>query len=166
MPLEYSITYKAENTYETWVDDAHWQFLIIPENNITQEYVEVEFTNSLNAMNEYSVNGYGFKTIRVHPKKRFNTISFEATFRLIKREVNPFEFQPEEDLSKSYQRIQELDFKIDHDTFLKKTRFTTIPKSSQSIFQFDRAQFASTQCLDIQSHLLQNRCNHCRNNLR
>lgn len=138
MPLEYSITYTAENTYESWVDDAHWQFLIIPETNATQEFVDVEFTNSLNAMNEYSVNGYGFKTIRVHPKKRFNAISFEATFRLLKREVNPFEFLPEEDTSESYLQMQKPDFKIDHHTFLKRTRFTTLPKNSPSIFQLDQ----------------------------
>ncbi len=150
MPLEYSITYKAENTYEHWVNDAHWQFLIIPENNASQEFVGVEFTNSLNAINEYSINGYGFKTIRVHPKQRFKTISFEASFRLIKKEVNPFDFQPEVDISKSYHHIQKLVFKVDYESFLKRTRFTTLPNKNESLFQFDRTKsiFENLQILN------------------
>lgn len=140
MPLEYSITYKAENTYEHWVNDAHWQFLITPEENASQEFIGVEFNNSLNAINEYSINGYGFKTIRVHPKQKFNTISFEASFQLIKKEVNPFDFQPEEDISKSYHQIQKLDFKVDYESFLKQTRFTTIPKKNEALFQFDKTK--------------------------
>ena len=89
MPLEYSITYKAENTYENWVHQAHWQFLIIPQQNSSQEFIGIDFENSIGADNEYSVNGYGFQTIRVHPKQKFKTISFEANFKLIKEEVLP-----------------------------------------------------------------------------
>lgn len=138
MPFEYSITYKAENSYENWVDDAHWQFLIIPEENGSQEFIGINFTNSLNVVNEYSINGYGFRTIRVRPKKKFKNISFEATFKLIKKEVNPFDFNPEVDIAKSYQRIQELGFKVDFEPFLRQTHFTTLPEKDKKIFVFDQ----------------------------
>lgn len=138
MSLEYSITYKAENRYENWVNEAHWQFLLIPENNSSQEFVSVDFSNSIGAINEHSINGYGFKTIRVHPKQKFKNISFEASFRLIKKEVNPFDFIEDLVHEESYQRIEELDFQVDFEAFLRKTHFTQLPEKHQDIFVFNK----------------------------
>jgi hypothetical protein len=137
MPKEYSITYKADNKYENWVHNAHWQFLIIPQENSSQEYVSVEFSNSINAFNETSINGYGFKTIRVHPKQKFKEISFEAHFKLIKKDLNPFDFEPEQDIVISFNRLKELNFRIDFDAFLKATHLTTLPKLDRPLFKFD-----------------------------
>ena len=140
MPSEYSIIYKAENHYENWVREAHWQFLIIPEQNSTQEFITIEFNNSLGAVNEYSINGYGFKTIRVHPKQRFKEISFEGSFKLLKKEVNPFDFAPSQDIATDYEKINHLDYKVDFEAYLKKTRFTTLPDKSQHLFILDRTK--------------------------
>ena len=150
MSLEYSITYTAENTYENWVNDAHWQFLIIPQQNDNQEFVIVEFNNSLNSINEFSVNGYGFRTIRVHPKKKFKQISFEAHFKLIKKEVNPFDFMEEEDISQAYAHIEELNFKVDFEAFLRNTRFTTLPEKNRDAFLLDKniSLFENLQALN------------------
>ncbi len=137
MSLEYSISYKAENEYENWVHDAHWQFLIIPEQNDTQQFVSVDFSNSVLAINEYSINGYGFQTIRVRPKQKFKQISFEANFKLIKKEVNPFDFEPNQNIKLEYDRIEEADFKVDFEPFLRRTRFTTLPAVHCDIFKFD-----------------------------
>ncbi|WP_396638094.1 transglutaminase family protein [Maribacter sp. R77961] len=137
MPKEYSITYKADNNYENWVHDANWQFLIIPQENDSQELIAFDFLNSIKAINEESINGYGFKTVRVHPKEKFKKISFEANFKLIKKEVNPFDFEPEHDVSASYSKLNKLDFKVDFEPFLKKTHFTTLPNLTSSLFQFD-----------------------------
>lgn len=138
MPREYSITYTTENTYENWVHNAHWQFLIIPEENATQQYVSVGFSNSIGIPEQYSINGYGFKTIRVHPKVKFKNISFEASFKLIKSEVNPFDFQPENDIILSFEKLQKVDFKVDFEPFLKQTYFTSLPKLKVPIYQFDK----------------------------
>ena len=138
MPLEYVITYTAENSYENWVNEAHWQFLIIPQQNYNQDYIGIEFSNSLNVTNEFSVNGYGFKTIRVRPERKFRDISFEARFRLIKKEVNPFDFIEEEGINKAYAVIDSLDFKVDHDTFLRKSKFTSLPEKNTDAFIFSR----------------------------
>ncbi|MBM1107399.1 transglutaminase family protein [Aurantibacter crassamenti] len=138
MSLEYSIVYKAENNYQNWVEQAHWQFLIIPEVNNNQEFVNIDFSNSVGATNQFSINGYGFKTIRVHPKQKFKNISFEATFRLIKKEVNPFDFNPSADIEQSYQKLNELNFKVDFEAFLKTTHFTRIPQAQKSMFDFEK----------------------------
>ncbi len=150
MSLEYSITYTAENTYENWVKDAYWQFLIIPQQNDNQEFVSSIFSNSLKVINEYSVNGYGFRTIRVHPKQKFRQISFEAHFKLIKKEVNPFDFIPSGTVSEAYARIQKLDFKVDFEAFLRNTRFTTLPENNRDAFVFDQSTsiFENLQALN------------------
>lgn len=137
MFLEYSIVYNAQNSYENWVDDAHWQFLIIPEQNGNQEFVEIDFKNSLNAVNEFSINGYGFRTIRVNPKEKFKEVTFEASFRLIKKEITPYDFVPEENIFQSYQKINELDFKVDFEPFLRKTHFTDLSINHGKMFEFD-----------------------------
>jgi len=140
MPLEYSVTYTAENQYESIVNDAYWQFLIIPENNETQELLSMDFTNSLKAVNQFSINGYGFKTIRVHPKQQFEDISFKATFKLVKKEVDLFGFDLLPNLKEDYGQIHSLDFKIDFEPFLRQTPFTTLPLQNKDIFHFDTSK--------------------------
>ncbi len=138
MSLEYSITYSAENQYENWIGEAFWQFLIIPLANDTQSFISVDFSNSINADNQFSTNGYGFRTIRVHPKQRFKLISFEAVFKLIKQESNPFDFNSGSDPASDFERIGDIDFKVDFEPFLKATLFTHLPPEHHLIFQFDR----------------------------
>lgn len=137
MSLEYSIIYTTENIYENWVRDAYWQFLIIPQENENQEFVSIEFDNSLKVINEFSINGYGFRTIRVHPKQRFKEISFEARFKLVKKEVNPFDFLQDGTVAEEYGHIQQLDFRVDFEAFLRNTRFTSLPQKNRDIFIFD-----------------------------
>lgn len=142
MPLEYSITYKAENTYEHWVNDAHWQFLIIPQENDTQALLTMDFKNSLHIPNALSINGYGFRTMRLHPKKEFKKIAFEATFKLLKKEVNPFDFpmQGPNHIQADYQEIKTTGFKIDYASFLSQTHLTSLPEKSLGLFPFDTSK--------------------------
>lgn len=140
MAKEYSITYTASNKYENWVQDAYWQFLIIPMQNVNQRYIQVDFENSLHAVNEFSVNGFDFQTIRVHPKKRFKEIDFNASFKLLKDKIDPFDFEPEDNISKSYEILSNLTFKIDHEPFLKRTAFTDLSKNRNSFFEFDKSK--------------------------
>jgi len=140
MSREYSIVYKTENLYENLVKGALWQFLIIPEENESQEFITIDFSNSLGVQHEFSINGFGFKTIRVHPRQQFKEISFEASFKLIKREVNPFDFTPSEDIAMDYEKIGQLDFKVDFGPYLQKTHFTSLPKNQENIFLFDKTK--------------------------
>ena len=137
MPREFEITYNAENIYDDWVHDAHWQFLIIPVENESQYEVEIEFENSLFAHTEESINGYGFKTLRIHPKKKFKKITFEAKFKFKKEEVDPYNFNINPDISTAYNELQSLDFKITHERYLKFTSFTTLDSAQQQLFKFN-----------------------------
>ena len=136
MLLEYAIVYKTENTYEDWVNGAHWQFLIIPEENDTQEYVSVTFENSLQEGHEFSSNGFNFKTIRLRPNQKFKDISFEANFKLIKKKKE----LPATSLSitQEQQEVMGIDFKALHEPFLRKTKFTTLPEQHMPLFSFSK----------------------------
>ncbi|MET6990444.1 transglutaminase-like domain-containing protein [Sediminicola arcticus] len=137
MSFEYTVTYKAENNYENFVDDATWQFLIVPETNDTQKLIRVDFENSLNAKFEYSINGLGFQTIRVSPKQNFKHIDFKGSFKLIKKNLNPFEQIPVFNIVENYKELETLGFRVDFEPYLRNTSYTSLPKSSGSIFKFD-----------------------------
>ncbi|MCK0189315.1 transglutaminase family protein [Arenibacter sp. F20364] len=137
MSFEYSVTYNTENDYENPVENASWQFLIVPENNDTQELVGIEIENSLGAKNEFSQNGYGFQTIRINTQEQFQKLNFRATFILKKTSLNPFGQVPIFNILDNYELAQSLDFKVDFEQFLGQTKFTTLPQDSKNLFVFD-----------------------------
>lgn len=137
MSFEYSVTYNAENDYENPVENASWQFLIVPENNDTQEVMGIDIENSLGAKNEFSQNGSGFQTIRVNTQEQFQKLNFRATFILKKTSLNPFGRVPIFDILGNYALVQSLDFKVDFEPFLGQTKFTTLPLGSKNLFVFD-----------------------------
>ena len=134
---EYTITYKTTNVYEHWADGAHWQFLIEPIDNETQNIIHSSFTNSLNIKPQYSTNGYGFKNFRISAKEQFKEISFEASFKLKKLVINVFNFIDDLDLEKTQMTLQSLSFKVTHEPFLKKTPLTTLPNNTDLASAFD-----------------------------
>jgi len=139
MPLEYSVTYCAENHYDRVVKNAIWQFLIIPEDNDNQELISIVFENSLNIPTQYSINGFGFKTLRLHPRIAFTDVRFKAVFKLHKQNINPFDFIPGEEPSVSYGRLTSLEFMTTFQPFLCPTNFTRLPQAADSsLFGFDR----------------------------
>lgn len=150
MYQEYSIQYSAKNHYDTLVNDAYWQFLIIPEDNESQQLVSWNFSNSLHDINQTSINGFGFKTVRVHPRRQFNDISFEASFTVLKKEINPFDFSLSQDYKADYGKLEELNFQIDFEPFLRKTKFTRLSEAYGTIFTFDvdKTIFENIQALN------------------
>lgn len=151
MPLEYSITYSAENQYENWVDEAFLQFLIIPEDNSHQELLGLTFTNSIQLVHEFSMNGLGFRTIKLHPKTRFKEIAFMATFKVKKLSRNPFENSSPETGEKEYVLVESLAFKVDHEPFLKTTALTHLPDHQAKLFVFNRDLPIFQNLLDMNS---------------
>ena len=137
MPLQYSVTYHAENHYDSFVNNAVLQFLIMPENNENQEVTFYKFDNSLNIPYEESINGLGFKTLRVHPRLPFNVIRFKATFKLLKMEVNPFAFIPDTDINTGYRVLKGIEFRAQMEPFLRVTRSTFYPGDLSKLFRFN-----------------------------
>ena len=136
MNLDYKIRYTAKNTYENQTNGALWQFLIIPENNETQELISDDFSNSLNTPVENSINGYGFRTYRVRPKQSFEEIEFTADFKIIKKVENIFEKVSQEFSEREFEDLKSLEFKAGNDVFLRNTDLTTLHQEVD--FKFDK----------------------------
>lgn len=138
MTFNYTIKYVSENIYENNVFGAFWQFMVSPEVNETQELIFSSFKTSIDAKVEKSINGFGFQTVRIHCKNPFDNIKFEAEYKLIKKEINPFDFAPSENLVEDYQTIEDLLFKIEHESYLTTTELTKLSNKHQEIYVFDQ----------------------------
>lgn len=137
MFYEYEIDYDTQNSYEKGMHEAFWQFLVVPEDNESQEVTYWHFENDLGERNSVSVNGLGFKTVQVRSKKQIDHIKFNAHFKLVKKEINPFDFELPLDSQQGYTLLNSLEFKVDHEPYLRKTPLTTLPVVYHDVFKFD-----------------------------
>lgn len=137
--MYYTIKYNSKNSYESPVKKALWQFLIIPENNQSQQLDYALFTNSLQIPVERSINGYGFESYRIQPKTQFSEIEFNAEFKVYKEKINPFDLITFTELISSYDKLNDQTFKVEHSNFLKQTPLTTLPKNFKGMYPFDKS---------------------------
>lgn len=138
MSLTYTIRYQSKNHYESPARGASWQFLILPEDNRSQQLIDWNVANSLAVDVNVSIKGLGFKTIRIQANQTFTDLEIDATFIVQKEERNPFGFIPNADPTLDYEVMATVDFQADHETELRKTPFTTLPVQHHAIFSFDR----------------------------
>ena len=138
--LDYTIKYHTENSYENPVTEAFWQYLVTPETNDNQEVILSRYFTSVNSRIEQSINGYGFETARIHCKKPFSEIIFDAEFKIQKLEFNPFGFTDSESPEKDYELMQSLEFRSEHESYLKATALTKLSDHESQLFTFDKSQ--------------------------
>ncbi len=149
MNLDYNIKYVAKNTYENKASSALWQFLIIPEDNESQELIADTFTNSLKIPIERSINGYDFPTYRIRPKQSFEEIEFTADFKLVKKVENIFEKVSQEFSENEYNELRSLEFRAENDVFLRLTDLTTLPQEVDFKFDENISLFQNLQDLNF-----------------
>ncbi|MEZ2414132.1 transglutaminase family protein [Muriicola sp. E247] len=140
MSLEYKIVYCAENQYEFPVKEARWQFLICPHQDEYQELHSFSFANSMNFPYEISTNAYGFKTLRILARTKFDSIEFKAHFTLNKKTLNPFNFELATDPFEELNRYHDLYFRVDHEPFLRKTPLTTLLDQHSNFFEYNKKE--------------------------
>lgn len=133
-PIQYEIEYISENTYEGMPQEAHLQFLIIPETNATQKILRSFIENNLGAEPQFSINGLGFPTVRFHLKQVKKQLKVNARFKVEKAAVNPFDFDP--DLEDDRKVLQEMAFRTTHAPYLNQNKYTAIPKKHSRLFPF------------------------------
>ncbi|MDR5590417.1 transglutaminase family protein [Christiangramia sp. SM2212] len=148
MNLDYHINYTARNTYENLANGALWQFLIIPEENETQELISDEFSNSINAQVENSINGYDFKTYRIRTTEAIDEIEFTADFHLTKKVENVFERVSQQYSEGEYIELRSLNFKASNDVFLRFTDLTTLHQKVDFQFEENLSLFQNLQNLN------------------
>ncbi|MHA7942616.1 transglutaminase-like domain-containing protein [Formosa sp. 3Alg 14/1] len=159
--FNYTIKYTAENIYENPVFEAFWQFLIIPQNNETQDLVSSKFSASLDCPIEKSINGYDFETVKIHYKKPFETMRFEAVFKMKKAKVKAVKVDPSSKVEDDYKTISTLGFKVDFEASLINTTLTRLPKEHLNIFEFDTSKHILDNVIQlnfwIYNHLIFNK---------
>ncbi|MDW5289113.1 transglutaminase domain-containing protein [Formosa sp. PL04] len=138
--FNYTIKYTAENIYENPVFEAFWQYLVTPEDNATQELTSSLFKISEDFSIEKSINGYNFETTRIHCKKPFESIKFEAVFKLVKKEEGPLKIDPKFKVEDDYNAIDDAIFKIDNEASLNATVLTTLTEKYSDLFMFDKSK--------------------------
>ncbi|MBP1840362.1 transglutaminase domain-containing protein [Formosa algae] len=138
--FNYTIKYTTENTYENPVFESYWQFMVTPETNSSQDLISSSYSVSDDNSIEKSINGYNFETTRIHTKKPFNNLTFEAIFKLNKSEISPIEPNPEFTVEDDYKAIEVLDFKVDFEAFLNATELTALPKVAVKLFEFETSK--------------------------
>jgi len=139
MSFDYTIKYCSENTYENTVYEAFWQFMVTPESNDSQKLISCDFKTSVDVQIEKSINGFNFQTIRIHSKNPFDKIKFEAEFKLIKKQINPFEFSLPIDITEDYRILEDLLFRVEHESSLTPTELTKLSQKHQDIYEFDKS---------------------------
>jgi len=149
MALKYQITYQSKNTYEAPLKEALWQFLIIPENNTSQEVHQFTFENSESIPCQESVDGFGNHSLKLRVKRPIHSIEFTARIELQKTESNPFEAITSTDPTADFKTIQQLEFKVTHESFLTPTELTTIPQQFHSLFKVDQTEPIFTNLLAL-----------------
>ncbi|NAY91123.1 transglutaminase family protein [Muricauda sp. JGD-17] len=137
MGYDYEIEYVTRNTYEKGLNEAFWQFLIIPENNDTQELISWNFENDLGMVNSVSINGLGFKTVQVRAKEQTDHINFRASFKLSKKEINPYDFPLPESVEHERALLHSHNYRVDHEPFLRKTKLTQLSAKYENLFLFN-----------------------------
>lgn len=137
MLTEFQITYNTQNEYDSMVNGAFWQFLIIPEENETQQIMHWDMESNLQLTQNESINGLGFKTIHAQTKDRFTEADFKASFQVQKKSSNPFDFIPNQNPEMDYTEIQSLTFRTKYEIYLRRTGFTNLPIEFATIFPFD-----------------------------
>ncbi|MEZ7495715.1 transglutaminase family protein [Leeuwenhoekiella aequorea] len=153
--MDYIIKYRAENKYEAQVNEALWQFLIKPEESADQTIRASEFTNSLGAAVEESTNTYGFEIVRIHPKKPFTEILFEANYLVRKDQTNPFSALDNVVNTEHYAAVESLDFKIRYERFLGSTELTILP-SGKIPFVFDKQRSIFDNLQGLNTYIFKN----------
>ena len=111
--VTYRIRYEAGNSYQHVVQEALFEFLVLPCENSTQAIKEVEVTNSLNRPVFRAKNPFGYDILCFRVDEPFTYLGFTAACLVEKQEnILP---SVEESLSQEEEQqvLQSEDFLVD-----------------------------------------------------
>ncbi|MCV9385146.1 transglutaminase-like domain-containing protein [Reichenbachiella ulvae] len=123
----YHVNYQTTNKYENPVKEALIVLLILPKADESQQFISFSIENNLNLDHFLMPNMYGFDRIMFRPSRPFSQLDINFQCQLEMEDINPYE-NIIEPLTNESEIIQSLDFKIDHQLFLKPTPSTRISK--------------------------------------
>ena len=148
----YQIRYEAENFYEHVVNEALFEFLVLPAKNDTQLVTEVRTENSLDVPVFSSHNVFGFEVLFLRISQPFThlTFSMNCTVRRSTNRVLPNSSKclpPEEE----QRLLQSEDFLVDRYLYIQQTPLTALPGDqipASLAYRYDRPLFEYVQSLN------------------
>ena len=126
----YHLRYEAENFYQHVVNEALFEFLVIPTKNDTQWVTEMQTHNSLEVPVFTSRNVFGFKVLFLRISRPFSHLRFSVSC-VVRRSTqrvlpNPSRCWP---LEEEQQLLQSEDFLVNHYLYIQQTPLTALPKN-------------------------------------
>jgi transglutaminase-like putative cysteine protease len=135
---EYTVLYESFNVYEEKVNDAVFDFRVLPCNDNSQIVSEYSIKNSAGESPFTFKNLFGFDVKRVRTNGGFKEFSFSLKAVVQKNHVdlNYRSFLTKEN---EMEMLHSNDFFIDHHLFLQKSHYTTIqPENYNLVLSHDR----------------------------
>lgn len=102
------------------------EFLILPEENDTQERVSYKLETNIPLKEYISLNHLNFETLQYRLDSHHHEFELKMTAKIAKQRVNPFDFQQ---LIHGDERsiLNSMDFEVDSFPFLQTTPLTALP---------------------------------------
>ena len=119
--MEYTIKYKAVNTYEATVDEAFWQFLLRPEENKTQ-HVRISRFNPFSALDSVANPEHYILIKSLNFKIDYERFLSTTPLTQLEKTQLPFQFSEERSI---FDNLTELNEWV-HKTFTFKTSVTDV----------------------------------------
>ena len=148
----YHIRYEAENFYEHVVNEALFEFLVVPAKNDTQLVTEVRTENSRDVPVFSSRNVFGFEVFFLRIVQPFTHLTFTMNCT-VRRSTNRVLPNPSRCLPPEEERrlLQSEDFLVDHYLYIQQTTLTALPGNQippSLTYQHDRPLFEYVQALN------------------
>ncbi|WKN40945.1 transglutaminase-like domain-containing protein [Tunicatimonas pelagia] len=149
--VTYRIRYEAGNSYQHVVQEALFEFLVLPCENNTQAIKEVEITNSLNRPVFRAKNSFGYDILCFRVDEPFIYLGFTAACLVEKQEnILP---SVEESLSQEEEQqvLRSEDFLVDHYLHIMPTDLTRLPEGQipeTLLYQKDQPLFSYVNYLN------------------
>ena len=139
MAKVFNIEYYSYNEYEEAVNEAIFEYLIMPCNDNHQVLLNYSLKQSSGSEPFVSKNAYGFQTFRIRPKSMFNEFWFIMTAKVERFDdpiLNKSTFSAEEQLME----VNSFDFHLDNYLYFQRTPLTMLTEEHQrNIFLYDKS---------------------------
>ncbi|MFN6945933.1 MAG: transglutaminase-like domain-containing protein [Cytophagaceae bacterium] len=121
----FDIQYFCHNKYEKEVNDAFFEYIILPCNDSSQTLLEYSLEQNMKEVPFIIENSFGFKTLRIRPHKPFKEITL-TIHAIVEKKDNELIFQDEISPARQNEILQDSNFYIDNYLFIQKTPLTSI----------------------------------------
>ncbi len=126
--ITFKISYEARNQYDHEVQEALFEFLVVPYEDGTQKILWQKNTNTSESIPFFSRNVFGYNSLCLRTIGPFRSFDFRYDCHVQKDDQLPLP-DPEESLPQEEEAriLESEDFQLDHFMFIQQTPLTDVP---------------------------------------